>query len=156
MARSIDTFIPSKHVLADRNYHDVHAASWSCHSTQNACFQVYNNIPLILISLWSHTTSATPPELKALDLYLPLSALPKNNESEHDPMDREALENPGDGKELSMKELGRLKSKKAVAKVQSTGPAGEGEEEELEERRTKRAKSEHDDAGGEDVVMGGL
>jgi hypothetical protein len=71
-------------------------------------------------------------------------------------MDREALENPGDGKELSMKELGRLKSKKAVAKVQSTGPAGEGEEEELEERRTKRAKSEHDDAGGEDVVMGGL
>ncbi|KAJ7327654.1 hypothetical protein DFH08DRAFT_1084771 [Mycena albidolilacea] len=78
--------------------------------------------------------AATPPELKALDLYLPLSALPKNNESEHDPMDREALENPGDGKELSMKELGRLKSKKAVAKV--TGPAGEGEEEELEERRT--------------------
>jgi hypothetical protein len=70
-------------------------------------------------------------------------------------MDREALENPGDGKELSMKELGRLKSKKAVAKVQSTGPAGEGEEE-LEERRTKRAKSEHDDAGDEDVVMGGL
>ncbi|KAJ7307093.1 WD40 repeat-like protein [Mycena albidolilacea] len=113
-------------------------------------------LPLVLSLNSKCLLPATPPELKALDLYLPLSALPKNNESEHDPMDREALENPGDGKELSMKELGRLKSKKAVAKVQSTGPAGEGEEEELEERRTKRAKSEHDDAGGEDVLMGGL
>ncbi|KAJ6504799.1 WD40 repeat-like protein [Mycena vitilis] len=97
---------------------------------------------------------ATPAELKALDLYSPLSALPKNTETEHDPMDREPLENPDDGKEVSRKELGRLKSKKAVAKVQ-TRPAGETD---MEERSTKRAKSEHDDAGEEgsgDVVMDG-
>ncbi|KAJ7656294.1 WD40 repeat-like protein [Mycena polygramma] len=96
---------------------------------------------------------ATPAELKALDLYSPLSALPKNTETEHDPMDREPLENPDDGKEVSRKELGRLKSKKAVAKVQTTRPAGEAE---LEERSTKRAKSEHDDVGeggSRDVIM---
>ncbi|KAJ6519092.1 WD40 repeat-like protein [Mycena sanguinolenta] len=93
---------------------------------------------------------ATPTELKTLELYLPLSALPKNNEAEHDPMDRELFENPGDGKEVSKKELGRLKSKKAVAKVQSTHPAAEGE---LEERSTKRAKSEHDDEVSGDVAM---
>ncbi|KAJ6581834.1 WD40-repeat-containing domain protein [Mycena capillaripes] len=100
--------------------------------------------------------SATPAELKALDLYQTLSALPKNNETEHDPMDREPIENPSDGKEISRKELGRLKSKKAVAKVQSTRPAGEAE---LEERSAKRARSEHDDAGDEgskDVDMEGV
>ncbi|KAF8216772.1 WD40-repeat-containing domain protein [Mycena galopus ATCC 62051] len=89
---------------------------------------------------------ATPTEVKALELYLPLSALPKNNEAEHDPMDREPLESLGDEKEISKKELGRLKSKQAVAKVQSTRPAGEGE---LEEPSTKKAKSEHDDTGAE-------
>ncbi|KAJ7252517.1 WD40 repeat-like protein [Mycena rebaudengoi] len=92
---------------------------------------------------------ATTADLKALDLYLALTALPKNNEVEHDPMDREAVVNPEDGesmKEISRKELGRLKSKKAVlAKVQATQP-------ESEERSTKRAKSEHDEST--DVVMG--
>jgi hypothetical protein len=71
-------------------------------------------------------------------------------------MDRDPIENPSDGKEVSRKELGRLKSKKAVAKVQSTRPAGEAE---LEERNTKRAKSEHDEAddeGSKDVVMDGV
>ncbi|KAJ7180880.1 WD40 repeat-like protein [Mycena filopes] len=81
---------------------------------------------------------ATPAELKALELYLALSALPKNKDSDNDPMDRAQLEDAG-----SRKELGRLKSKKAVAKVQ----AGEGEE-----RSTKRAKSEHNEDAG-DVVM---
>ncbi|KAJ7117685.1 WD40-repeat-containing domain protein [Mycena epipterygia] len=93
-------------------------------------------------------------ELKTLDLYLSLSALPKNNDAEHDPMDREIVENPGDDgqtKDISRKELGRLKSKKAIAKVQSTRPAGD----ELEERSTKRAKSEQDDEGSADVVMDG-
>lgn len=100
-------------------------------------------------------TLATAAELKTLDLYLPLSALPKNNDAEHDPMDREIVENPGDDgqtKDISRKELGRLKSKKAIAKVQSTRPTGD----ELEERSTKRAKSEQDDQGSADVVMHGV
>ncbi|KAJ7625526.1 WD40 repeat-like protein [Roridomyces roridus] len=92
---------------------------------------------------------ATRAELKTLDIYLPLLALPKNNETEHDPMDRdpmlqEAEEEGGGG--LSRKELGRLKSKKAVAKAQKRGPGGEDEE---EGRSTKKSRSED----GTDVVM---
>ncbi|KAJ6565973.1 WD40-repeat-containing domain protein [Mycena sp. CBHHK59/15] len=100
---------------------------------------------------------ATAADLKTLDLYLPLSALPKNHEVEHDPMDRVPADNPPDGgptKEISRKELGRLKSKQAVlAKVQATArPAGEAD---LEERNHKRARSEHDE-GSTDVVMDGV
>ncbi|KAF7370384.1 tRNA (guanine-N(7)-)-methyltransferase non-catalytic subunit TRM82 [Mycena sanguinolenta] len=109
-----------------------------------------DSLPLISSLNSKCLLPATPTELNALELYLPLSALPKNNEAEHDPMDREPFENPGDGKEVSKKELGRLKSKKAVAKVQTTRPAGE---EELEERSTKRAKSEHEEDAG-DVGLG--
>ncbi|KAJ7231880.1 WD40-repeat-containing domain protein [Mycena haematopus] len=112
-----------------------------------------DSMPLLSSLNSKYLLPASPAELKSLELYLPLSALPKNNDAEHDPMDREPFESPSDGKEISRKELGRLKSKKAVAKVQSTRPAGE---EELEERNSKRAKSEHDDAGDEgsrDVVM---
>ncbi|KAJ7251424.1 hypothetical protein C8J57DRAFT_1353563 [Mycena rebaudengoi] len=80
-------------------------------------------------------------DLKALDFYLSCAyghRCLKNNKVEHDPMDREAV--------ISRKELGRLKSKKAVlAKVQATRP-------ESEERSTKRAKSEHDESI--DVVLG--
>ncbi|KAJ7016266.1 WD40 repeat-like protein [Mycena alexandri] len=111
--------------------------------------------PLLLSLNSKCLLPATPAELKALELYLPLSALPKNNDSDHDPMDREPLENAAD--QISKKELGRLKSKKAVAKVQSTRPAGE--EEPSEERSSKRAKSEHDEDAGEgsiDVVMEGV
>ncbi|KAJ7931724.1 WD40 repeat-like protein [Mycena leptocephala] len=127
-------------------------------SADKVCFHLIEvSADALLASLNSKCLlPATPAELKALDLYLPLSALPKNNEAEHDPMDRDPIENPSDGKEVSRKELGRLKSKKAVAKVQSTRPAGEAE---LEERNTKRAKSEHDEAddeGSKDVVMDGV
>ncbi|KAJ7509880.1 WD40 repeat-like protein [Mycena galericulata] len=102
---------------------------------------------------------ATPAELKTLDLYLALSALPKNKDAEHDPMDREPLETasettPG---QISRKELGRLKSKKAVAKAQGTRPA-DGAAEGEEERSPKRARSEHDkdDGGADGIVMDGV
>ncbi|KAJ7140244.1 WD40 repeat-like protein [Mycena crocata] len=94
---------------------------------------------------------ATAAELKTLDLYLPLSALPKNNDAEHDPMDREPIEHPGE-KEISRKELGRLKSKQAVAKKVQTRPTDNAELD--DERGGKRAKSEHElDTGSTDVVM---
>ncbi|KAJ7696446.1 WD40-repeat-containing domain protein [Mycena rosella] len=91
---------------------------------------------------------ATANALRTLDLYQALSALPKNNDAEHDPMDRAPLESASDaGRELSLKELGRLKSKTAVAKkAQLARPA-----EEEEEREAKRARSEPDD-----VVMDGV
>jgi hypothetical protein len=94
---------------------------------------------------------ATAVELRALDAYLPLSALPKNNDAEHDPMDRTPLESAAaeEGKEISRKELGRLKSKTAVAKAQLARPAGVAEE----EPAAKRARSELDDDG---VVMGDI
>ncbi|KAF7356394.1 tRNA (guanine-N(7)-)-methyltransferase non-catalytic subunit TRM82 [Mycena venus] len=82
-----------------------------------------NDVPPLLSSLNSKCLlPTTPAELKALDLFLPLSALPKNNDVEHDPMDREGFDNPG----VSKKELGRLKSKKAVAAKVQSRPAGEG------------------------------
>ncbi|KAJ6484952.1 quinon protein alcohol dehydrogenase-like superfamily, partial [Mycena vulgaris] len=83
---------------------------------------------------------ATAPALRTLELYLALSALPKNNESEHDPMDREREEQGS-----SRKEQGRLKSKTAVAKVRSTRPADDAEE----EREAKRVRSEQQEG---DVV----
>ncbi|KAJ7252480.1 hypothetical protein C8J57DRAFT_1350142 [Mycena rebaudengoi] len=80
----------------------------------------------------SKGTSETAPELWT-SIYLALTALLKNNEVEHDPMDREAVVDPEDG-ELSV-----------LANVPATRP-------ESEERSTKRAKSEHDEST--DVVMG--
>ncbi|KAJ7224057.1 WD40 repeat-like protein [Mycena pura] len=90
---------------------------------------------------------ATSSELKNLDIYSSLTALPKNNDTEHDPMDRDVLESAVEGKELSQKELGRLKSKKAVAKAQATRSTGDSEEE--EGSSAKRARADYD----EDVAM---
>ncbi|KAF7327717.1 tRNA (guanine-N(7)-)-methyltransferase non-catalytic subunit TRM82 [Mycena kentingensis (nom. inval.)] len=85
---------------------------------------------------------ATPAELSALELYAALTSLPKGRDVDTDPMER-----PGDDGDfdavagLSKKELGRLKSKKAVAKRV-------GDED--EQRETKRARSEQDDQMDED------
>ncbi|KAJ7091519.1 WD40 repeat-like protein [Mycena belliarum] len=94
---------------------------------------------------------ATSPDLRALDLYLALSALPKNRDAAHDPMDLGDVENPPE--ELSAKELGRLKSKRALAK--RGGGKGEGAGEgEGDEPASKRARSDQLE-GDTDVVMGG-
>ncbi|KAJ7066403.1 WD40 repeat-like protein [Mycena amicta] len=101
--------------------------------------------PLLTTLTSTALVAATPAELTALELYAPLTALPKGRESEHDPMERAAGESvAGDERELSKKELGRLKTKKAVAKKQGR----EGEDE--DERETKRVRSDQE----EDVQMG--
>lgn len=87
---------------------------------------------------------------------MPLTALPKNDWAEHDPMDREAqLENLPKGKELSKKETARLKSRKAVVSAQARDQVSDsmdGDEE--DERSTKRAKSEHDPGAEKDAMEG--
>lgn len=108
--------------------------------------------------------SATAADLKTLGLYSVLSSMPKNVDPEHDPLRRDLLaeadgtpEPVPDGagkarqkKELTQRELARLKKKRAVAataqkqgqavgqeKEESAGPIDEGGE-----RVFKRAKSE--------------
>ncbi|EED81216.1 predicted protein [Postia placenta Mad-698-R] len=108
--------------------------------------------------------SATAADLKTLDLYSVLSSMPKNVDPEHDPLRRDLLAE-ADGtpepasdsagkarqkKELTQRELARLKKKRAVAatvqkqsqavgqeKEEGAGPIDEGGE-----REFKRAKSE--------------
>ena len=68
---------------------------------------------------------ASPAELKALALYADLSALPKHVDPEHDALIRDSLSEAAafdpatDGKELTQRELGRIRKKKALlAKIQ--------------------------------------
>ncbi|KAJ7491900.1 WD40 repeat-like protein [Mycena latifolia] len=118
---------------------------------------------------------ASAAELRTLDVYQALTALPKNHDAEHDPMERalaplEEREPEGDGdggkgkgKGLSLKELGRLKSKAAVAKraqrAGGDGDGGDGDRDgggEGEERGAKRVRSDQPEPEGEaDVVMDG-
>ena len=66
---------------------------------------------------------ATPADLKTLDLYAPLSSLPKNVDPEHDALIRDSLAEAAaadvDEAQLTQRELGRLRKKKALlAKIQ--------------------------------------
>ncbi|KAM5544290.1 hypothetical protein V8D89_001950 [Ganoderma adspersum] len=68
---------------------------------------------------------ATAAELKGLDLYSDLSSMPKHVDPEHDALIRDALSEAAafdpatDGKELTQRELGRIRKKKALlAKIQ--------------------------------------
>lgn len=114
--------------------------------------------------------SASPAELKTLDLYGTLEAMPKNSEVEHNAMDRDGddiSEVGGAGKEggkvISKKELGRLKSKKALLdKVGGGGVEGKGKDkaelglggEHLEGRDAKRARGKSGNGDEvDDVVM---
>ncbi|OCH87825.1 WD40 repeat-like protein [Obba rivulosa] len=107
--------------------------------------------------------SATPEDLKTLDIYSALSTMPKNVDPEHDPLGSDApmdlavdlREDAVEGKELTQREQARLRKKRALAaKIQeqhgSRTPGadrgGEGEE-----RETKKARSEPDTEG--DTVM---
>ena len=97
---------------------------------------------------WSHPLIALPPvgleEAKTIDLYSALVTLPKNLDVEHNAMDDEPLSelpNEKNGRQLSSKELGRLKSKKAML-ARSAAMEGKREQSEtpVEERDTKRIK----------------
>ncbi|KAI0741370.1 WD40-repeat-containing domain protein [Daedaleopsis nitida] len=112
---------------------------------------------------------ATPKELKTLDLYSDLSSLPKNVDPDHDPLIRDTLSEAAamdpetDGKQMTQRELGRLKKKKALlAKIQEKeqqkrGASEAGDAEAAIEaeagREIKKTRSESDGASevGRDV-----
>ncbi|KAI0333911.1 hypothetical protein GY45DRAFT_1243707 [Cubamyces sp. BRFM 1775] len=113
----------------------------------------HNEHPLLASLNSQCLVTATPAELKTLDLYGALSSLPKNVDPEHDPLVRDTLSEAaavsidGDGKQLTQRELGRLKKKKALlAKIQEQEqqkrPSREGTGEAEAEREIKRARSE--------------
>ncbi|OCB91735.1 hypothetical protein A7U60_g992 [Sanghuangporus baumii] len=81
--------------------------------------------------------------LKDIDLYSALVVLPKNVDAERNAMDDEALLSEATAQKLSGKELGRLKTKKAVLALQGTQA---GKREQIEppdvDRSLKRQKSE--------------
>lgn len=80
--------------------------------------------------------TASPDQLKRLDLYADLSWLPKNIDLSRDPMrdDIPADAEPGTAEELSIRQRGRLRHKKAlIARLQMGGsgpatPSSPGEE----------------------------
>ena len=99
---------------------------------------------------------ATPADLKTLDIYSPLSALPKNVDAEHDPLRRDADE-PG-AEPLTQRELARMKNKQALlAKIQEQEQAQAKRKAPEDEREVKKARSVQDPAELEqdvDVDMG--
>lgn len=94
---------------------------------------------------------ATPAELKTLDIYSALTSMPKNVDPGHELVKRDFLSetatNAGDDvskKELSLREQGRLKNKRALmAKLQAQNEKGTPLENE-EERESKKPRSEAD------------
>jgi tRNA (guanine-N(7)-)-methyltransferase subunit TRM82 len=100
---------------------------------------------------------ATVNDLEKLDIYGDLTAMPKNTDAEQDQASGVLIadENAPGGKQVSKKELGRLKSKQAVlAKVQAGG--GNVGDEEMQKPEPKKSKSERGDdvpESGQDVQM---
>ncbi|KAJ8487386.1 hypothetical protein ONZ45_g14363 [Pleurotus djamor] len=85
---------------------------------------------------------ASDEDLKSLDLYLPLTALPKNSDTEYNGMDREVtdiIETPEDGgaavagRKIGKKQMGRLKNKQnlmeKVRMVEASGPPSDAQSE---------------------------
>ncbi|KAI8985736.1 WD40-repeat-containing domain protein [Trametes punicea] len=145
----------TSHSPLSENVQSIRLLSW-----QNATLsELAGDHPTLLKTLNSQCiVPASPADLKALDLYSALSSLPKNVDPEHDPLIRDTLSEAaaasldGEGKQLTQRELGRLRKKKALlAKIQEqerqkrfsregtcTGTEGEAET----EREVKRARSE--------------
>lgn len=103
---------------------------------------------------------ATADDLKVLDLYSPLATMPKNVDPEYDSMKRDHLSDvlaepagTSSEKQLTQRELARLKKKRALAlKVQNGSvsaatqtAAATPEPHDAAERSGKKAKSEADD-----------
>ncbi|TFY83186.1 hypothetical protein EWM64_g822 [Hericium alpestre] len=103
----------------------------------------------ILSTLNASRISATPTELSALELYDALASMPKNIDASHNPMDRDAP--PESGRKFphqrkGAKEMGKMKTRKAILEAQGTR---EGTADVTEEREVKKARSE----GGEESVL---
>ncbi|KAH8116513.1 hypothetical protein DFH11DRAFT_1829264 [Phellopilus nigrolimitatus] len=101
----------------------------------------------LAITLNTNLLEATPEMLKKIDLYSALTVLPKNVEAEHNAMEDDAPRSEAASGQLSGKELGRLKTKKAVLARQAAlankrGQSGTPEE----DRDVKKKRSEADDA----------
>lgn len=114
---------------------------------------------------------ATPEDLATLDLYGLLSSMPKNVEVQHNPMDRDGTSSAGGGpggKKLNAKKLAKAMTRKAILEKTRGHAHGKGSELEdsrgdsevgdLEERESKKAKSDAGGAnadGADDVIMDG-
>ena len=138
-----------------------------------------DDAPALLKSLQSQCIlPATPADLKALDLYAPLSSLPKNVDPEHDPLRRDFLGDialaevstpepdaavQGAKKELTMREQARLRKKRALAaklleekNKSGTGPQGQVQAEEgKDERESKRVRSDSEHVEGAGAASAG-
>ncbi|TFK83764.1 WD40 repeat-like protein [Polyporus arcularius HHB13444] len=118
------------------------------------------DVPLLASLNAKCLVSATAEDLKTLDLYSDLSSMPKNVDPEHDPLIRDTLSEAAaidpetDGKELTQRELGRLRKKKALlAKIQEKEQQKRGASEVAETesgRAVKRTRSESGDADGKE------
>lgn len=95
----------------------------------------------------SNDVTATADDLRKLDLYGDLVSMPKGTEAEQELEILSPSESAAMGKQISKKELGRLRSKQAVlAKLQSNVegvtdiPRSEGDD--TKEPQTKKTKSD--------------
>jgi hypothetical protein len=80
---------------------------------------------------------ANPEDIKTLDAYAQLSSLPKNADPTRDPMKQDIEEQAELGFEMTPRELGRLRHKKALAaKLQKA------DRDESDDREVKKLKSE--------------
>jgi tRNA (guanine-N(7)-)-methyltransferase subunit TRM82 len=85
---------------------------------------------------------ATSEDIKSLDLYANLTALPKNVDASRDPMKLDVEEQTEsameEGRAVTSREIGRLKHKKALAERFRQ----DDESEEVRERESKKLKSD--------------
>lgn len=120
-----------------------------------------NSFELATLICINISPPATPEDLATLDLYALLSSMPKNVEVQHNPMNRDGASSAGGsqtgGKRLNAKQMAKAMTRKAILQKthgHSHGKGGELEDSEvgdLEERESKKPKSDAD--GAEDVTM---
>jgi len=84
--------------------------------------------PLLYALNSEHRIPASPDQLKCLDLYAELSWLPKNIDLSRDPMRDDLLADAESGtpEELSVRQQGRLRHKKALIAKHQRGESGPG------------------------------
>ncbi|KAL5531395.1 hypothetical protein ACEPAG_4272 [Sanghuangporus baumii] len=139
-------------VSIDGNWSEAHSSSQNNVELVKV-FKVFNG-ELVLSDVGTHQSllnsvnstsrvEVSRDSFKDIDLYSALVVLPKNVDAERNAMDDEAFLSEATAQKLSGKELGRLKTKKAVLALQ--GPqTGKREQSELPDvdRSLKRQKSE--------------
>ncbi|KAG5650540.1 hypothetical protein H0H81_011869 [Sphagnurus paluster] len=120
-------------------------------SSSGEFLEVMRELPLLATLNSKCLHPASEENIKELDLYGDLAAMPKNTEAEND-QDGETPTPADAEKTTNKKVLGRLKNKQAVLeKAQAIASASVlGDSEGIKEPDAKKTKSEH---GSEDVVM---